>query len=154
MPLIRDGDELVVVKFNRPGRSTREIPDLRQGLEGRDAALAVLEPAFSTRGGIGPILATVLGTVAETERTFIRERRQARIEPAKKAGVYKGRTPSMPMARVREMRAAGLGLSAIAKALGIGRMSVYRALTASAARHLPRKESPAEARRPGTDREA
>ena len=54
---------------------------------------------------------------------------QARIEAAKKKGVYKGRKPSVPVAKAREMREAGQGPTAIAKALGIRRMSVHRALT-------------------------
>jgi DNA invertase Pin-like site-specific DNA recombinase len=42
--------------------------------------------------------------------------------------VYKGRRVSIDAATVREMKAHGLGATAIAKALGIGRASVYRAL--------------------------
>ena len=91
-------------------------------------ALTALEPTFSTKDAAGPILVTVLGMVAEMERKFIRERQQAGIEAAKK-GIYKGRKPSIPVERVREMQAAGHGPSAIAKALGISRMSVHRALT-------------------------
>jgi DNA invertase Pin-like site-specific DNA recombinase len=69
----------------------------------------------------GPILLTVLGMVAEMERKFIRERQQAGIEAAKAKGIYRGRKPSVPVERVREMRAAGQGPTAIAKALGISR---------------------------------
>jgi DNA invertase Pin-like site-specific DNA recombinase len=43
-------------------------------------------------------------------------------------GVYKGRKASIDPAKVRQMKAEGKGASAIAKALRIGRASVYRAL--------------------------
>ena len=66
--------------------------------------------------------------VAEMERKFIRERQQAGIEAAKAKGVYKGRKASVPVQRVREMRSVGHGTTAIAKALGISRISVHRAL--------------------------
>jgi DNA invertase Pin-like site-specific DNA recombinase len=66
--------------------------------------------------------------VAEMERRFIRERQQAGIEAAKKAGVYKGRKPSVPVEKVRAMHEEGYGPTAIAKALKISRMSVHRAL--------------------------
>jgi DNA invertase Pin-like site-specific DNA recombinase len=92
-------------------------------------ALIVLEPAFSTMDAPGPILVTVLGMVAEMGRKFIRERRQAGIEAAKAKGVYKGRKPSVPVGKVREMHAAGHGPTAIAKALRISRMSVHRVLS-------------------------
>jgi DNA invertase Pin-like site-specific DNA recombinase len=72
---------------------------------------------------------TVLGMVAEMERKFIRKRQQAGIEAAKAKGGYKGRKPSVPVAKVREMRAAGQSPTATAKALGISWMSVHRVLT-------------------------
>ena len=40
----------------------------------------------------------------------------------------KGRKPSVDVERVKELRDSGLGASAIAKEMGIGRASVYRAL--------------------------
>jgi DNA invertase Pin-like site-specific DNA recombinase len=45
---------------------------------------------------------------------------------AKAAGVYKGGTASIDAARVRELKV--MGATDIAKALSIGRASVYRAL--------------------------
>src|SRR5215217_7474490 len=107
LEFIRPGDELVVVKLDRLGRSTRDVLNLVHELEMKGAALTLLEPAFSTKDAAGPILVTVLGMVAEMERRFIRERQQAGIEAAKTKGVYKGRKPSVPVQRVRDMRAAG-----------------------------------------------
>jgi DNA invertase Pin-like site-specific DNA recombinase len=123
---IRPGDELVVVKLDRLGRSTRDVLNLVHELEAKGAALTVLEPAFSTKDATGSILVTVLGMVAEMERRFMRERQQAGIEAAKKKGVYRGRKATVPADRVRQMRAAGLKPGAIAKELGISRMHVYR----------------------------
>jgi len=45
-------------------------------------------------------------------------------------GVYKGRPATINPAQVRELRDQGLGPTAIAKHLKIGRASVYRALAA------------------------
>jgi hypothetical protein len=59
---------------------------------------------------------------------FRRERQLEGIAKAKAAGVYKGRPASIDVARVRQMKAQGLGATAIAKELGIGRASVYRVL--------------------------
>ena len=126
MDFLRPGDELVVVKLDRLGRSTRDVLNLVHELEGKGAALTVLEPAFSTKDATGSILVTVLGMVAEMERKFIRERQQSGIEAAKGRGVYKGRKPTAPIDRVRELHAQGMGPTAIAKELGLSRMHVYR----------------------------
>ena len=47
---------------------------------------------------------------------------------AKAAGIYKGRRPTVNVSQVRTLKQQGIGPSAIAKKLGIGRASVYRAL--------------------------
>ena len=67
----------------------------------------------------------------EFETNLRRERQLEGIAKAKAAGVYKGWPPSIEAARVCEMKAQGLGASEIAKALGIGRASVYRLLEPS-----------------------
>ena len=127
MAFIRPGDELVVVKLDRLGRSTRDVLNLVHELESKGAALSVLEPAFTTRDATGSILVTVLGMVAEMERRFIRERQQTGIEAAKaRGGVYTGRKATAPVDKVREMHASGVKPTEIAKATGLSRMHVYR----------------------------
>jgi DNA invertase Pin-like site-specific DNA recombinase len=66
--------------------------------------------------------------VAELERSFIRERQKAGIARARANGVYKGPKPTVHVERVRAMHRDGVGPSAIARELGISRMSVHRAL--------------------------
>jgi DNA invertase Pin-like site-specific DNA recombinase len=72
----------------------------------------------------------MLAAFAEFETAIRRERQVEGITRAKANGVYvgKGRPTSIDVARVREMKAQGLGATVIAKMLGIGRASVYRAL--------------------------
>jgi DNA invertase Pin-like site-specific DNA recombinase len=50
------------------------------------------------------------------------------VAKAKVKGVYKGRTASIDPARVKQLKADGLGPTEIARTLKIGRASVYRAL--------------------------
>jgi len=58
-----------------------------------------------------------------------------RASKAKAAGKYagKGRPASIATEKVRDLRERGMGPSAIAKALGINRMSVHRILNLAAA---------------------
>jgi DNA invertase Pin-like site-specific DNA recombinase len=70
----------------------------------------------------------MLGVFAEFETNLRKERQLEGIAKAEAAGVYSGRRASIDAATVREMKAQGLGPTAIAKAVGIGRASVYRLL--------------------------
>lgn len=71
----------------------------------------------------------ILVAVAAFETDIRKERQLEGIERAKANGVYKGRKPSVDIAAVRALRDQGVGPSEIAKRLGIGRASVYRALS-------------------------
>ena len=78
----------------------------------------------------GKCFLDMLGVFAEFETNLRRERQLEGIANAKARGVYKGRKASIDPAKVKQMKADGMGPPAIAKALGIGRASVYRALEA------------------------
>jgi DNA invertase Pin-like site-specific DNA recombinase len=69
-----------------------------------------------------------VGVFGEFETNLRKERQMEGISKAKEKGVYKGRKPSVDVAKVKELRDSGMGGSAIAKEMGIGRASVYRAL--------------------------
>ena len=75
----------------------------------------------------------MLGAIAQFERELIRERMLVGIAKAKAEGKYRGRAPTVRMQaeKVRQLKAAGVGPSEIARQLGIGRTSVSRILTAA-----------------------
>ena len=73
----------------------------------------------------------ILGSFAEFERSIIRERQAEGIALAKKAGKYKGRKRAISpgdLEKARQRVAAGESKVAIAKDLGVGRATLYRAL--------------------------
>jgi DNA invertase Pin-like site-specific DNA recombinase len=65
---------------------------------------------------------------AEFETNLRRERQLEGIADAKARGIYKGRKASIDADKIKKRKADGMGPSAIAKTLKIGRASVYRAL--------------------------
>jgi len=60
------------------------------------------------------------------ECCIIRKRQAEGIAKAKAKGVYAKRGSSINIERVRELQKEGLTITAIARALDISRMSVYR----------------------------
>jgi DNA invertase Pin-like site-specific DNA recombinase len=83
---------------------------------------------IDTSTAAGKCFLDMLGVFAEFETNLRRERQLEGIAKAKAAGVYKGRPPSIEASRVRELKAQGMRPTNIAKALKIGRASVYRML--------------------------
>lgn len=128
LQFVRAGDELVVHRLDRLGRSTRDVLNLVYELDNKGASLRILEPEITTAGDMGRMVITVLGMVADMELKFIKDRQRAGIEAAKKKGVYKGRKKTVDEMAIRELAQKGIGKAQIARDLGISRMTVYRTL--------------------------
>ena len=129
LDFLHPGDTLVVTRIDRLARSVRDLQDIVQELKGKGVALKATEQPVDTGTATGKAFLDILGVFAEFETNLRRERQLEGIRAAKAKGVYKGRKPSIDRAEVRRLREVeGLGPSAIARRLGIGRASVYRLL--------------------------
>jgi DNA invertase Pin-like site-specific DNA recombinase len=129
LDFLRAGDTLVVTRIDRLARSVRDLQDIVHELKAKGIALKATEQPVDTGTAAGKAFLDMLGVFAEFETNLRRERQLEGIRAAKARGVYKGRKPSIDPAEVRRLREAeGLGPSAIARRLGIGRASVYRVL--------------------------
>ena len=143
LDFLHPGDTLVVTRIDRLARSVRDLQDIVHELKAKGAALKATEQPIDTGTAAGKAFLDMLGVFAEFETNLRRERQLEGIKAAKAKGVYKGRKPSIDVAEVRRLREAeGLGPSAIARRLGIGRASVYRVLGAcnGAAAPAPQNE--------------
>jgi DNA invertase Pin-like site-specific DNA recombinase len=107
-----------------------DLQDIVRAVRAKGASLKATEQPIDTSTAAGKCFLDMLGVFAEFETNLRRERQLEGIAEAKAAGVYKGRPASIDAAQVRAMKAQGLGASEIAKALKIGRASVYRVLEA------------------------
>src|SRR6202167_4189255 len=130
LDFLRDGDVLMVTRIDRLARSIGDLQDIVRAVRARGAVLKATEQPVDTSTAAGKCFLDMLGVFAEFETNLRRERQLEGIAKAKAAGVYKGRPASIDAARVRAMKAQGLGPTEIAKRLKIGRASVYRLLEA------------------------
>ena len=126
LDFLRKGDVLVVTRIDRLARSIGDLQDIVRAVKARGASLKATEQPIDTSTAAGKCFLDMLGVFAEFETNLRRERQLEGIAKAKAEGKYKGRPPSIDAAKVRAMKAEGLGASEIAKALKIGRASVYR----------------------------
>ena len=128
LEFLRPGDVLKVTRIDRLARSIADLQDIVRTLRAKGVALQATEQPIDTSTAAGKAFLDMLGVFAEFETNIRRERQMEGIAKAKARGVYKGRKPSIDREAVRRLRSEGLGATAIAKRLGIGRASVYRAL--------------------------
>jgi DNA invertase Pin-like site-specific DNA recombinase len=129
LDFLRPGDVLMVTRIDRLARSIGDLQDIVRTVKARGASLKATEQPIDT-GTAGKCFLDMLGVFAEFETNLRKERQLEGIAKAKAAGVYTGRRPSIDAARVRELKSQGVRPTDIAKALGIGRASVYRVLEA------------------------
>src|SRR3954468_16452047 len=115
LQFLRPGDELVVVRLDRLGRSTRDVLNIVHEVEQKCASITVLEPYITTKGDAGRIVFTVLGMVGEMEHKFIKDRQREGIEKRKAAGGYKGGTRRVDHSAVTDLKNQGKTPTEISK---------------------------------------
>jgi DNA invertase Pin-like site-specific DNA recombinase len=132
LEFLRRGDTLVVTRVDRLARSIKDLQDIVYTLKARGVTLRATEQPIDTQSAAGKAFLDMLGVFAEFETTLRRERQREGIVAAKARGVYRGRKPSVDLPAIRRLREEQkLGATEIARRLGIGRASVYRALAKS-----------------------
>jgi DNA invertase Pin-like site-specific DNA recombinase len=128
---LREGDVLVIHSMDRLARNLDDLRKIVLGLTQRGVIVEFEKEhlAFTSEdNAMSNLLLSVMGAFAEFERSLIRERQREGITLAKKAGVYKGRKPSLTLERAEELRkrvAAGEKRAALAREFGISRETLY-----------------------------
>jgi DNA invertase Pin-like site-specific DNA recombinase len=132
---LRAGDTLVVTKLDRLARSLPHLLEVTTALRTKGAHLRVIGLGIDTSTPTGNLMLNMLGSIAQFEREIMLERQREGIAKAKAEGKYKGRKPTAQAkgTEVMELHRAGIGATAIASKLNIGRASVYRVLKDQAA---------------------
>ncbi|MFG1281553.1 recombinase family protein [Xanthobacter autotrophicus] len=128
---VREGDTLVVTKIDRLARSTINLWDIVRGLDAKGVGLRVLNlggEVVDTRSATGRLILTIFAGFAQFEREMMLERQREGIAKARAEGKYTGRKPTAraKASEALELHREGKTPTEIAKALGIGRASVYR----------------------------
>lgn len=133
---LRDGDTLLVWSIDRLARSivdlNRIVSELRS--KGVSVHFEKEQMTFKPDEEADPYteaMFNMLGTFAQFERRIIRQRQLEGIALAKAAGKYKGQKPKLTTAQLTELRekvALKVPKAEIARAMGVSRKTVYRAL--------------------------
>jgi DNA invertase Pin-like site-specific DNA recombinase len=131
---VREGDTFVVTRLDRLARSMSDLRDIIDRLQAEGVEFrAIQQGAIDTSTSGGRLMLNMLAAVAEFETDLRKERQMEGIQKAKAEGRYRGRPASIDAGEIARLRADGLGPTAIAKRLGVGRASIYRVSAAAQA---------------------
>jgi DNA invertase Pin-like site-specific DNA recombinase len=123
----RKFDVVVVWKFDRFARSVSHLLRALETFNALGVAFVSLSEQMDTTTPTGKMVFTVLGAVAELERSLIAERVRAGLRNAVAKGKRLGRPRRVvDVHRVASLRARGLGWKKIAGELGVGVGTLYR----------------------------
>jgi DNA invertase Pin-like site-specific DNA recombinase len=122
-------DAVVVWKFDRFARSVSHLLRALEAFNSLGVAFVSLSEQIDTSTPTGKMIFTVLGAVAELERSLIAERVRAGLRNARAKGKRLGRPPvSLDTSRVAQLRGEGCSIREIAEALGVSRSLVHKTL--------------------------
>lgn len=88
---LREGDILVVYKFDRIGRSLKDLVDIFSDLNKRGIMLTSIEDHVDASTSSGKLMMNIFASLAEFERDLIIERTQAGREEARRQGKCLGK---------------------------------------------------------------
>lgn len=128
---LREGDTLAVWRLDRAARSLKNLLALVESLSERGVHLRSLTESIDTGNASGRLILAVFGALAEFERDLIRERTTAGLRAARSRGVHVGRPFRLTAdqtAQARTLIAAGHRTVDVARTLGVGKSTLYRAL--------------------------
>jgi DNA invertase Pin-like site-specific DNA recombinase len=129
----RKFDVVIVWKFDRFARSVSHLLRALENFNALGVAFVSLSEQMDTTTPTGKMIFTVLGAVAELERSLIVERVKAGLRNARAKGKRLGRPKKIVDAsKIAALRAEGLSWAKIAGRFDLGEGTVYRAAQSSA----------------------
>jgi DNA invertase Pin-like site-specific DNA recombinase len=124
------GDVLLVTRLDRLARSTRDLLNVLASISDRGAAFRSLADAWAdTTTPHGRLMVTVLGGLAEFERSLILARTGEGRTRAMARGIKFGRKPKLTVhqaAEAKARRAAGEALAEIGRSYNVSHSTISR----------------------------
>lgn len=131
---MREGDTLVVWKFDRLARSLKQLIATVEELERRSIGFRSLTEAVDTTTPSGRLVFQLFGALAEFERNVMRERTRAGLDAARARGKMGGRPAKLKEEDLKAAKALladpEINVSDVAQRLGVSSATLYRHIPA------------------------
>jgi DNA invertase Pin-like site-specific DNA recombinase len=136
--IARRGDQIVVTKLDRLGRSLEHLIELSKILQDRGVDLVVLDQGIDTSTPAGRLFFSIIGAIAEFEHALMSERTRDGLAAARARGRTGGQKPRLGPRQVRLARQMydetdqdgkrRYTVQQIAEEFGVTRPTIYRHL--------------------------
>lgn len=136
--MLREGDQLVITKLDRLGRSLAHLIDIAADLQARGVNLVVLDQGIDTTTAVGRMFFQILGAIAEFEHALMSERTRDGLEAARARGRTGGQKAKLGPRQVKLAQSMydekgadekrRYTVQEIADEFGVTRPTIYRAL--------------------------
>jgi DNA invertase Pin-like site-specific DNA recombinase len=132
---------VLVSRFDRFARSIEQLVSALAEFRSLKIDFVSHQESLDTSTPMGKAMFTIIGAMAELERSVIRERVQAGLDYARKNGTKTGRAIGRPRRifdrdKVIRLREAGLSIPQVAREMGLSVGTVARVLKAEPAADL------------------
>jgi DNA invertase Pin-like site-specific DNA recombinase len=135
LEFVRSGDRITVYKIDRLGRSLPHLIATVNQLHERGVHFRSLTEAIESETAAGRLVLGIFSSLADFERTLIRERVVAGLAAARARGRVGGRPRALNEANASVARAVlrdpKASVSDLARTLGVSRATIYRCADAN-----------------------
>jgi len=130
---VREGDEVIVTRLDRLGRSLKTILDAIESIHNKGATLNIIDGSLNTNSDnpFSKAMINLCAVFAQLERDLIKARTREGREEAKAKGKHLGRMPALSEKQSKELLKAklnGESVSALARQYSVSRATVHRTL--------------------------
>lgn len=131
LTVLEEGDELVLSKLDRIGRTMLEVVNRLHDLQSRGIHIRTLDGLLNTKGlgKMAPLVIGLLTGLAEVERSLIQERTQESVEHRRRTGGNLGGRPGLPQVKknhIVKLRDEGHSLRQIVTLTGVSLAAVQK----------------------------
>ena len=129
---IREGDTLVIHSMDRLARNLDHLRQIVRELTAKGVKVQFVKENMIFTGEDSPmatLMLSVMGAMAEFERSLIRERQREGVALAKAKGLYKGRKKALNQEQVSELQkriSEGEKKASLARHFNISRETLYQ----------------------------
>ena len=134
LSMLREGDVLNVHELSRLARNTKDLLEIVEEILSKGASVIFHKENMSFKSGekqdaFQQLMLTIMGAIAQFERSLLLERQREGIELAKARGVYKGKKSKFTkeqIATIKErFQLPGINKAALAREFNITRPYLY-----------------------------